>query len=80
MNLHFQITDTYLVGSDEHAALIEEAIRQKILQNPKAAQALRESRGILTHRVPGRIKPIFKMERFVKQIYRELYGATPNER
>ena len=67
---------TYRVGSREHAELVTEAIRQKILQNPKAARALRESRGHLNHSVPSRTKPIFRMEKFLRRLYNEMYGKT----
>ena len=62
----------FRVGGDDHAELIKEAIRQKTLQNPKAMEALRASGGRLTHRVPRRREPIFKMERFLRQLYNEL--------
>jgi hypothetical protein len=62
------------VGSDEHEALIREAIRQKVLQNPRVAEALRESTGVITHHVPGHSKPIFKMEKMLASIRRELWG------
>ena len=68
--------DTYVVGGDEHAELIKEAIHQKILQNPKAAQALKESGGHLTHSVPGSSKPIFRMEKFLRALYSEMYGKS----
>lgn len=65
---------TFRVGSEEHEALIREAIRQKILQNPRAADALQRSRGSITHHVSGHSKPIFKMEKMLMSIRRELYG------
>jgi hypothetical protein len=64
----------YRVGSDEHAGLILEATRQKILQNPQAAQALKESNGILTHNVPRMAASRFKMEELLRQLYWELFG------
>lgn len=64
----------YRVGSKEHERLIREAIKQKVLQNPDVAQALRESTGRLTHNVGGRGKPIFKMEKMLESIRRELFG------
>ena len=66
----------YLVGSDEHAALMCNAIRQKILQNEKAREALWASKGVLTHRVRGETKAIFRMDRFLRQIYKELFGDS----
>ena len=65
---------TYRVGSKEHEALIREAIKQKILQNPKAAEALNTSTGTITHQVPGSTKPIFKMEKMLMSVRNELYG------
>jgi Bacteriophage protein GP30.3 len=62
------------VGSSEHEELIKEAIRQKVLQNPKVAEALRGSRGQLTHNVPGRAKPIFAMEKLLMAVRKELWG------
>lgn len=70
---------TYRVGSKEHADLIREATKQKILQNPTARQALKESKGLLTHQVGGDQKPIFKMERFLREIYRNLFGNKPKD-
>ena len=65
---------TIKVGSREHEDLIREAIRQKILQNPRAAEALRSSRGGISHNVPARNKPIFKMERMLMSVRKELFG------
>lgn len=62
------------VGSREHEDLIKEAIRQKILQNDRAAAALKSSTGGITHNVPARSKPIFKMEKLVLAVRRELFG------
>jgi len=62
------------VGSQEHEDLIREAIRQKILQNPRAAEALKNSTGTITHRVPAKTKPIFKMEKMLASVRRELWG------
>lgn len=64
----------YAYGSKEHEALIKEAIKQKILQNPKASKALSESTGTITHNVPGASKPIIKMEKLLMQIRMELFG------
>lgn len=64
----------YRVGGKDHEALILEAIRQKILQNPRAADALRRSVGTLTHEVGGHSKPIFKMEKMLMALRRELFG------
>ena len=64
----------YKVGSKEHENLIRQAIKQKVLQNPDVAEALRESSGRLTHNVSGRGKPIFKMEKMCESIRSELYG------
>jgi len=44
-------------GSHEHQNKIREGIKQKILQNEKAAEALRESKGKIIHQVPGSSKP-----------------------
>ena len=63
---------SYEVGSQEHEDLICAAVRAKVLQNPKAAQALLESRGILTHRVPTKNRPIFKIENLLRGVYLEL--------
>ena len=63
---------TFRVGSLEHESLIREAIRQKVLQNPRVLDALRQSKGILTHRLSSKTKPIFKMERLMRSVYREL--------
>lgn len=64
----------YRVGGKEHESLIREAIRQKILQNPNAAAALRESKGTISHSVPSKTKSIFKMEKMLMSIRSELYG------
>lgn len=61
-------------GSPEHEALIREAIKQKILQNPKAATALKESKGKITHHVPSSSKPVFKMENLLMSVRAELFG------
>ena len=65
---------TIRVGSREHEDLMKEAIRQKVLQNERVAEALRSSSGGITHRVPARTKPIFKMEKLVLAVRRELFG------
>lgn len=65
---------TVRVGSPEHEGLIREAIRQKVLQDERVARALRESEGSITHRVPRRTRPIFRMEKMIQSIRRELYG------
>ncbi len=64
----------YRVGGQDHEELIREAIRQKILQNPRAADALRRSEGTITHNVGGHAKPIFKMEKMLMAVRRELFG------
>ena len=64
----------FRVASKEHEALIREAIRQKILQNPNAAHALQRSQGSLTHNVPGAAKAIFRMEKMLMSIRMELFG------
>ncbi|MBM4259673.1 MAG: hypothetical protein FJ147_27720 [Deltaproteobacteria bacterium] len=64
----------YLVGSQEHENLIREAIKQKFLQNPKAAEALKNSCGTIAHIVPGHSKPIFKMEKMLMSVRDELWG------
>lgn len=64
----------YRAGGKEHKDLIREAIRQKILQNPRAAEALRRSVGTLTHEVGGHSKPIFKMEKMLMSLRQELFG------
>ncbi|MBK7407434.1 MAG: hypothetical protein IPJ40_04695 [Saprospirales bacterium] len=61
-------------GSEAHGQLIREAIKQKILQNPKAWEALKGSTGKITHHVPGSSKPVFKMEIFLMSVRQELYG------
>ncbi len=63
-----------LVGSERHADLIREAIKQKILQNPKAKLALKESKGKITHNVPGHTKPMFKMAHILMSVRKELWG------
>lgn len=65
---------TIRVGSREHEDLIKEAIRQKVLQNERVAEALKCSTGGITHHVPVRTKPIFKMEKLVLAVRRELFG------
>lgn len=65
---------TIRVGSREHEDLIKEAIRQKVLQNERVADALKSSTGGITHNVPARSKPIFKMEKLVLAVRRELFG------
>jgi hypothetical protein len=65
---------TYKYGSEDHKSLIKEAIKQKILQNHKAAKALQESTGTITHNVPGSSKPVIKMEKLLMQIRVELFG------
>lgn len=72
---HFYIAGNDIrVGSKEHYELIREAIKQKILQNSKAAQALQESQGGITHSIPKKGDPIFKMERMLTSIRKELFG------
>ncbi|MBL7825112.1 MAG: hypothetical protein JNJ57_00670 [Saprospiraceae bacterium] len=61
-------------GSEQHQNLIREAIKQKILQNPKAAEALQSSKGKITHHVPSHSKPVFKMENLLMSVRLELYG------
>lgn len=61
-------------GSAAHEGIIREGIKQKILQNEKAALALRESKGKITHRVPSSSKPIFKMENLLMSVRVELFG------
>lgn len=61
-------------GSTEHENIIREGIKQKILQNEKAATALRESKGNITHHVPSSSKPVFKMENLLMSIRAELFG------
>jgi hypothetical protein len=61
-------------GSTVHEHIIREGIRQKVLQNEKAAQALRESKGKITHHVPGSSKPVFKMENLLMSVRAELFG------
>jgi len=63
----------FRVGSVEHEELIRDAIRQKILQNEKAKRALEESSGQITHHVSSRVKPIFRMERMLMSIRKELF-------
>lgn len=71
----FQIAGlTFEVAGEEHEALIHEAIRQKILQNPRAAEALKESQGNITHHVPGKTQPIFKMKKMLLSIRKQLFG------
>lgn len=65
---------TIRVGSREHEELIKEAIRQQVLQNERVAEALKSSTGGITHHVPARTKPIFRMEKLVLAIRRELFG------
>ena len=62
------------VGSRQHESLIREAVRQKILQNPRAAEALRDSSGSITHNVPARTKPIFKMQKMLMSVRKEIFG------
>ena len=61
-------------GSAQHGAVIREGIKQKILQNDKAADALRDSKGKITHHVPGSSKPVFKMENLLMAVRAELFG------
>ncbi len=61
-------------GSAEHEQIIREGIKQKVLQNEKAATALRESKGRITHHVPGSSKPVFKMENLLMSVRAELFG------
>jgi len=61
-------------GSAEHENIIREGIKQKILQNEKAAAALRESKGKITHHVPSSSKPVFKMENLLMSVRAELFG------
>jgi hypothetical protein len=61
-------------GSAEHENIIREGIKQKILQNEKAATALRESKGKITHHVPSSSKPVFKMENLLMSVRAELFG------
>lgn len=65
---------TFIVGSRAHENLIREAIRQKILQNPRAGQALKYSRGEITHDVRGAGGSIFRMEKLLMSIRKELWG------
>lgn len=62
------------VGSLEHEDLIREAIKQKLLHNPRAFQALEESRGQITHHVPRGGRPLFKMELLLVSLRKELFG------
>lgn len=64
----------FAYGSAVHEHIIREGIRQKVLQNEKAAQALRESKGKITHHVPGSSKPVFKMENLLMSVRAELFG------
>jgi hypothetical protein len=61
-------------GSPEHEQIIREGIRQKVLQNEKVAVALKESKGKITHHVPGSSKPVFKMENLLMSVRAELFG------
>ncbi len=63
----------YTYGSKEHEALIKEAIKQKVLQNPKVFKALNESSGTITHHVPGASKPVIKMEKLLMQVRMEMF-------
>jgi len=65
---------TYIVGSEEHENLIREAIKQKILQNTHVYEALKQSKGTITHNVPGKSKPIIKMEKLLMSVRKELFG------
>jgi len=64
----------YIAGSEEHENLIREAIKQKILQNTHAYEALKQSKGAITHNVPGESKPIIKMEKLLMSVRKELFG------
>lgn len=72
--------EVYVVGSPEHAGLIKAALRAKICQNPRAARALLESGGRLTHSVPQQGRPTFKMESMLRQLYAELKGSGELDR
>lgn len=61
-------------GSQEHENLIREAIKQKVLQNPRVSQVLKESKGKITHKVPGSSKPVIKMENLLMSVRLELFG------
>jgi hypothetical protein len=61
-------------GSAEHEAVIREAIKQKILQNKKAADALKGSVGTITHTVSSGATPIFQVENLLQSIRMELFG------
>ena len=63
----------FRVGSVEHEELIRDAIRQKILQNEKVKRALEESSGQIKHNVSSKGKPIFRMERMLMSIRKELF-------
>ncbi|MBK8703359.1 MAG: hypothetical protein IPN33_06875 [Saprospiraceae bacterium] len=61
-------------GSPDHEGIIREGIKQKVLQNEKVAEALRGSKGKITHHVPGSSKPVFKMENLLMSVRAELFG------
>ncbi len=61
-------------GSPEHESIIREGIKQKVLQNEKVTEALRGSKGKITHHVPGSSKPVFKMENLLMSVRAELFG------
>ncbi len=64
---------TIRVGSKEHEILITDAVREKVTQNDKAHEALANSRGKITHKVPSKSKPIFKMEKMLTTVRKELF-------
>lgn len=65
---------TIRVGSKEHEALITDAVREKIIQNEKSYEALKNSTGKITHSVPSKSKPIFKMEKMLMSVRKDLFG------
>ena len=73
---HFELAGReYQVGSPEHRELIEEAVRQKILQHTPAREALAASRGPITHQVSGhQARATFDVAAIVTKIRLELFG------
>ncbi len=61
-------------GSAQHEAIIREGLKQKVMQNERVADALRASKGKITHHVPGSSKPVFKMENLLMSVRAELFG------
>jgi len=63
-------------GSRDHYAIIREAVVQKVLHNPRVAEALKSTLGVqLTHNVPSRSskKPAFDIAKVLMDVRKELF-------